>query len=698
MERRQERLPAAKRRHHPSRLFILFLVGLLAAGSLTACSSGGGGSGSSSMSSISGSVSDGYVSGASIAVYGDAEMATQIGSGSTDSTGDFSITLTSATIPDTVYIKTTGGVDTSTGLAAPTMIFAGSYTAGALNITPITHQAFVEYQKNPSLGLDDAYTTIAGKLGISSDTAKADVVADPTAKGAMYEVLSAGTTGTSLPDGTYQVKFISFLKSDIGALQITGITSGGSPLSDRVRTFDITVSNGNLSGTSDAGEAVTGRVQGTTLIVNMALGDTLYRLAGEMTFGAASGTYNKLSISGGSVTNGLFLATFTPSTITADQTTNLFNALANIATGQHYFATRDFLITGVAPYTSYGEITLSNATAAGFDYDSFTNNTITADNTSIATWTNVNGSANFLSQSRIYAFSHTYNGGTEIIYVIGAAGNRKCIGVSYTVGGTVRSVVEVTLVRNIEIAPLIQSDTLYNNTVAVAHMGLLNQNRTVNLNAMTFSGGQIQTPVFAGGLNAGYAFVGGENIIMAGSTLMIKQCADFNNPLALNDYVMGLELYDSGAMSGTRVDGGTIGLINIYDYPSALVVFMRKDGTSAPDFNGTLNFLSRTMYSTDYTYYDSDYAYGTITLNTAESSATLTCHNGVGDPISATLTLEKVLDGGTFTGLIHLYGDLGGDNGYMDIYWPVGGKRATYVCSESATGLTFSVGEAFLTF
>jgi len=57
-------------------------------------------------------------------------------------------------------------------------------------------------------------------------------------------------------------------------------------------------------------------------------------------------------------------------------------------------------------------------------------------------------------------------------------------------GDTVRSVVEVTLVRNTEIAPLIQSDTLYHNTVAVAHMGLLNQSRAVNLNAMAFSGGQ----------------------------------------------------------------------------------------------------------------------------------------------------------------------------------------------------------------
>jgi len=551
------------------------------------------------------------------------------------------------------------------------------------------------------LGLNDAYATVAGKLGISSDTAKADVVANSSAQSAMYQVLSAGTTGTTLPDGTYQVKFISFLQTDIGSLQITGISSGGSPLSDLVRTFDIAVSNGGLSGTSDTGEAITGRVQGTTLVMNMALGNTLHRLAGEITYGAASGTYNELSISGGSVTNGLFLATFTPSTITADQTDNLFAALANIATGQHYFATRDFLIAGVAPYTSYGQITLSNATASGFSYAGFTNTTIAGDDTPFETWSNVSGSATFFPQSRIYAFSHAYNsvGDDEILYIIGAAGNRKCIGVTYFVGtDRVRSVVEVTMVRNTEIAPLIQSDTLYHNTVAVAHMGLLNQSRTANLSAMAFSGGDVQTPVFGGGLNAGYAFAGGDNVVMAGSTLMIKRCANFASPLAAGDYVMGLELYESGAMSGTRVDGGNIGPFNIYDYPSANVVFMRKDGISAPDFSGTLNFLSRTMYSTDYTYYDSDYAYGTITLNTTGSSATLSCNNGVGDPINATLSLEKVLDGGTFTGLIHLYGSLGGDNGYMDIYWPVGGKRATYVCSDSATGLTFSVGEAFLTF
>ena len=87
------------------------------------------------------------------------------------------------------------------------MIFAGSYTAGSLNITPITNQAFIELQANPSFTPDQAFASVAGKLGITTTTAKADVVADSSAEAAMYQVLSAGTTGTTLPDGNYEVKF-----------------------------------------------------------------------------------------------------------------------------------------------------------------------------------------------------------------------------------------------------------------------------------------------------------------------------------------------------------------------------------------------------------------------------------------------------------------------------------------------------------
>ena len=103
-------------------------------------------------------------------------------------------------------------------------------------------------------------------------------------------------------------------------------------MSDLLRTFTVAVSNGDITGTSDTGEAITGRVQGTTLAMNMVLGDTLNRLAGEISYRPASGTYNQFLISDGAMKNGLFLATFTPSTITAQQTTEF--SLTRLPTSQ----------------------------------------------------------------------------------------------------------------------------------------------------------------------------------------------------------------------------------------------------------------------------------------------------------------------------------------------------------------------------
>jgi hypothetical protein len=77
----------------------------------------------------------------------------------------------------------------------------------------------------------------------------------------------------------------------------------------------------------------------------------------------------------------------------------------------------------------------------------------------------------------------------------------------------------------------------------------------------------------------------------------------------------------------------------------------------------------------------------------------LSAHNGIGEPVNANLSAEKIMGSGdVFSGMVHIYGDLGGDYGYVDIYWPVGGKRATYMTSDGAAGTTFSVGETYLTF
>ena len=582
-----------------------------------------------------------------------------------------------------------------------------TYVDGTLNITPLTHQAFIELQADSSLTPEQAFTAVAGKLGITSAAAKSDVVTDAAAKAAMYEVLSAGKTGTGLPDGNYQVKFISFLSSDMDE-EISGVTVGEASLENRVRTFDVTVSNGDITGSTDwTDETVTGHVQGTTFTMNMVSGDidsgfTLNRLAGEISFGSASGTYNRFVTGSEALISGLFLATFTPEGITPEQTTALYEILANVSSGMHYFASRDVLIGGVAPYTAFGEINLSNLSAAGFDYSGFTNYTVTGNGSTTETWMGQSGSAVFLGGSRIFAFAIPYNmGDDEIFYVIGVPGNRKAIGVTHFVAADqIRSVVEVNLVRNTQIAPLIQPETTYNAIAAVAHMGLLTNQRTYNLDYTLQNVGQIVTPAFPGGVNAGYMLVGDENIIMSGSTLMLKRCANFALPLDPGDYIMGLEMYEGGAMGGTRVDGGTaLEGVSMADYPSAVAIFMRKDGQTVSDFKGTLNFLSRTLYSLDYTYYDEDYAYGTINLDTVAGTAVLSAHNGIGEPVNANLSAEKIMGSGdVFSGMVHIYGDLGGDNGYVDIYWPVGGKRATYMTSDGADGTTFSVGETYLTF
>jgi len=249
-----------------------------------------------------------------------------------------------------------------------------------------------------------------------------------------------------------------------------------------------------------------------------------------------------------------------------------------------------------------------------------------------------------------------FAGNNEKIYVIGVPGSRKAIGITYYVdGNAVRSVVEATLVRNTQIAPLIQPSTTYNATVAVAHMGLLNNARAYNLGIAAFGGGQITTPAFPGGLNAGYMFDGTQNIILAGSSLLLKRCANFGT-LASGDYIMGLEMYEGGAMSGTRIDGGNaLDIYTMSDYPSAVGIFLRKEGQDAPDFKGTLNFLSRTMYSLDYTLYAEDYAYGMIVLDTVAGTAVLAAHNGIGDPVNANLTAEKIMaSGDVFSGMVHI--------------------------------------------
>ena len=53
----------------------------------------------------------------------------------------------------------------------------------------------------------------------------------------------------------------AFIQDDIQNRPISGITTGLYPLSDLLRTFTVAVSSGDITGTSDTGEAITGRMR-----------------------------------------------------------------------------------------------------------------------------------------------------------------------------------------------------------------------------------------------------------------------------------------------------------------------------------------------------------------------------------------------------------------------------------------------------
>ncbi len=582
-----------KRRSARSFLIVIALsvCALLSAG----CGGGGGGGGSGAGSAaIAGKVADGYVSGAAVTVYSDMAMATQIGSGTTDGSGNFSITLTVTSTPSTIYIKTTGGIDTSTGLPAATMFFAGAYSAGKLNVTPITTQVMKTYLSNQSAGLDAAQASVANSLGISTTDVNADVVTNGAAQSAMYQVLSTGNTGGTLPDSTYNVSLIFFENADVGNTTVRGLALDG-----RLHTWsNLTIANGLLSGTADNGDPVSGVVKGSTIVITQTSSTGSYGLtmAGEMNLGSASGTFTRTTPASdqapnGSQATGLFLATFTPSTITAAQTANLYTALENIFQGTHYFAAADFLRSATFstfasnPLLNYGQVTITpgSVTTGGFTFSGFTATGVTGRAVSGSQGTvqtqrcgpRGGGSASFLTGSRIFAFSQPYANGVQTLYVLGAIGNRNCIGFVVDGSSNIAKIVRITLVRDIAIAPVLQANTTYWRYEATASAGLIDQSRSALVPGgstmqnkvdgvqggpwLAYSHGSVVMPTLSG---IGYGATSPNNtadLVFVGGTVMQEKIVstDFGNTaLQSNENIQALNLYEGGAMSGTQTSGG----------------------------------------------------------------------------------------------------------------------------------------------
>ncbi len=710
-----------KMRH--ARLWRLVIALPALALTLAGCGGGGGGGGgvTASTASISGKVADGYISGATVYLYSDQAMTNQIGSGSTGATGNFSFTLTVSSVPSTIYIKSTGGTDIGTGLPAPTMFFAGSYTAGSLNVTPVTTMVAQNYLGGQSASPGAALSSVASSLGISTTDATADVVTNASAQAAMNQVLSTGMVGSTLSDGTYTVSLIYVEQSNLG---VASAFNGMSTLNSGLKTWsNITVSNGIVSGT-DGANTVSGVVKGSTILlseVNPA-GTNGLVMAGEMNYGSASGTLTRTT--SGNQATGMFLATFTPSTITAAQTQNLFTALGNIFQGTHYFAAATCVPGSLPgslnlsqyPFVSFGQIAItpSTLTSSGFQYTGFTDTGLTgSSNATTQLWSTAAGNASFLTGSRIYAFSQTYNS-NYTLWVVGAVGNRNCVGLVVDgSSGTITQIQRITLVKQTNIAPVFQSNTTYYRYEATSNPSFIGLSRTTYVptsaamksksdcagNCFVFAHGTIQTPTFTSGINSGFpANNPDSNVVLAGSSILQEKISSWSaTSLGSNDSIQAVNLYQSGAMSGTQTFGSNPGL------PATNVFYMRQDGSTPPDFNGVINFISRGLYTTDYSsvqnYLSEAYAYGTLTLNTATGNAVFAYTNGSGGSGTVAMTLTKLTDPtlGVFSGMVWFNGALP-TGGYIDIFWPIGGKMATYVVSSSNSGTIREVGEAYLTY
>jgi hypothetical protein len=70
---------------------------------------------------------------------------------------------------------------------------------------------------------------------------------------------------------------------------------------------------------------------------------------------------------------------------------------------------------------------------------------------------------------------------------------------------------------------------------------------------------------------------------------------------------------------------------------------------------------------------------------------------GGGDTGTVPLIAEKLMNGGIFTGMVHIYGVINVAGNAMDMFWPVVGRKATYVISTALAGTVYSVGEASIT-
>ena len=674
---------------------ILIISSLIFAG----CSGGGGSNESYANPTISGIVTDGYVSNANVYVYSDADLTTQIGSGTTDSNGNFSITLSVFPIPDPIYLKSVGGTDVDTGMPAPTMLFAGSGSSNTFNVTPLTDCL---YKYSLTLGIDGAVAHLTGQLGLSNAELYDDPVANTGLSNALNSILGSGTMEGSLSDGDYIVYAMFFVEDQLTPEPVE---------------MNVTISNGVINGTELASSGiVTGKVQGSSIELTV-VDDSdplnvseLARIAGDIgLLGSVTGVFTYVDLSvGADLFTGMFAANFVPAS--GLDPAAVEDAISAMYAGPKQIILRDTF--GPDYRLGWGDINIT-----GMDFGT---NSVTADDATL--WFD-NGSCNApaCDPTQISMTFDPSNSGlletsggdrtnlivlaynfpapsTDILFLLQPAGNRKGFFGVVDAMFNVLATGDAYLAAGAGPTPSLDSSTDYEVRLAVAHAGMLEELRSDWIGSgagmMPYSD-SFTTPDMSGGTD--FNRTGDLLKVFKGSLMAFK--SDFNDGGLDDDsdYVRLVELYETGAFQGEEILGGLAASGDpLSSYPATFVGFVKKPGETAPSVSGTRNFLARVLYSTEVLVdnladaYMANYITGDLTIS--GFNAELNWTDPEGPSGVAPLTVEKT------DGLYHMHGNLNAST-YIDIFWPVGGKKAVYITSDNGSGdwVISEVGEAFLT-
>nr|MDA8173567.1 hypothetical protein [Nitrospiraceae bacterium] len=645
---------------------------------------GGGGSSSPSGSSgapVSGFVADGAVANAVVTAYNDPGLAKQIGSGSTDSTGKFSFNLSVTPVPSPFYLKSTGGIDLSTGLPAPTMVFVGVTNGTGINITPLTDAV---YQLSLSVGLANAITSIEGQLGVTNADIYSGISNSATAA-AVNKVADSGSMAATLPDGAYYMTLIHAGSNEILNPKHT-FGSIADILTNSTEALNMTISGGAVSGTmfdaSNGTCTVSGRVSGDAVVLQtapcsitgktMSAGGTIGRLGG------ITGTFLvNAPGSGHPLRAGVFAASAVPQNVNAS---TFANAVGSSYTGPFNFLARGLfgdghnLIWGTEPQQPIPSTMGGTFTPGGFsvamDNGSGINPTPDTLPSGFGNMVSSNGLPTALA-----VMQYTDPSG-ENIFIVQAAGSRGGIWVSANPSNSNEAdgIGDLSVTKPGSVDSL--SDSSYNIYVASIDPGELGQSRSTVSGSMPFSPGTAGFSSCSG--NTGFCTsstgfgVGNspELGVFAGDVLGMKKddddVWDGAEPDSSNEHIRLVHFFGSGAFSGgeeqpvnaSMMTGAGSGIGN---FPSAFVGMAVPTSGSAPSFSGTLNFLARNLYTSDGNY---NFHWGSITIS--GTSGSITYAGSGGGSGTASLTVVNT------NGIYHLY--FLGSGGYIDIFWPVGGR------------------------